>query len=315
MNETIRFLNLTKKFGETIAVDDFTLTVEDTEIMGFLGPNGAGKTTALMVMATIYRPSSGTVEVEGYDVAVVPERVRGLLGICFQDPKFDNRLSIQSVLEWHAKVVGVPKEQRTRRIEEVLKRIALWDDRSKRGFMLSGGMSKKVENAKVFIQRPKIAIFDEPTAFLDVPSRLTIWEMIRELRDEGSTVILATNMMDEADRLSDRVAIMDRGKLVKVGAPSELKQSIRGGEVLVVRSQREPQKEVIEEIRRIPEVVEASYLEGAGVRIYLNQAGRLVGQILTILQKYGIGVENVTIAQPTLEDVFLRYTGRSLDGK
>jgi ABC-2 type transport system ATP-binding protein len=290
------------------------LTVEDKEIMGFLGPNGAGKTTALMVMATVYRPSSGTVEVEGQDVTTVPEKARELLGICFQDPKFDNRLSIQSVLEWHAKVAGVPREVRIRRMEEVLKRVGLWEDRSKRGFQLSGGMSKKVENAKVFIQRPKIAIFDEPTAFLDVPSRLTIWEMIRELRDEGSTTILATNMMDEADRLSDRVAIIDRGRLVKVGTPNELKQSIRGGEVIVVRSPK-PQEHVIEEIRRIPEVVEASYLEGAGIRIYLNQAGRLVPQILAILEKHDIGVENVTIAQPTLEDVFLRYTGRSLDGK
>jgi len=314
MNETIRFLNLTKKFGETIAVDDFTLTVEDTEIMGFLGPNGAGKTTAIMVMTSVYRPTSGTVEVEGFDVTVMPERVRELLGICFQDPKFDNRLPVQSVLDWHAKVAGVPGDQRIKRIEEVLRRIDMWEDRSKRGFTLSGGMSKKVENAKVFIQRPKIAIFDEPTAFLDVPSRLTIWEMIRELREEGSTIILATNMMDEADRLSDRVAIMDRGKLVKVGTPSELKQSIRGGEVLVVRSRR-PQEQVIKEIRQIPEVVEASYLEGIGVRVYLNQAGRLLQQILTILQKHGIEVENVTISQPTLEDVFLRYTGRSLDGK
>jgi len=314
MRETIKFRNLTKRFGETVAVDNFSLDVEDKKIIGFLGPNGAGKTTAIMVMATVYRPTSGTVEVEGFDVTVMPERVRELLGICFQDPKFDNRLPIQSVLEWHAKVAGVSKEQRTKRIEEVLKRIDLWKDRSKKGFMLSGGMSKKVETAKVFIQRPKIAVFDEPTAFLDVPSRLTIWEMIRELRDEGSTVILATNMMDEADRLSDRVAIMDRGKLVKVGTPGELKQSIRGGEVLVVRSQR-PREQVIEEIRRIPEVVDASYLEGAGVRIYLNQAGRLLQQVLAIFQKHGIGVENVTIAQPTLEDVFLRYTGRSLDGK
>lgn len=313
-HETIRFLGLSKRFGETVAVDNFSLDVYDREIMGFLGPNGAGKTTAIMVMATVYRPTSGTVEVEGYDVTTMPEKVRGFLGICFQDPKFDNRLSIQSVLEWHAKVTGVSRDQRTKRIEEVLKRIGLWEDRSKKGLTLSGGMSKKVENAKVFIQKPKIAVFDEPTAFLDVPSRLTIWEMIRELRDEGSTVILATNMMDEADRLSDRVAIMDRGKLIKAGTPSELKQSIRGGEVLVVKSKR-PDEEVIEEIRQIPEVVEASYLEGAGVRIYLNQTGRLLQQILAIFHNHRIGVENVTISQPTLEDVFLRYTGRALDGK
>ncbi|MBO3804010.1 MAG: ATP-binding cassette domain-containing protein [Candidatus Brockarchaeota archaeon] len=295
-------------------MDGFSLEVRDGEIMGFLGPNGAGKTTAMMVMATVYRPTSGTVEVEGYDVTAMPQKVRGFLGICFQDPKFDNRLSVQSVLEWHAKITGVPRDLRTKRIEDVLKRIGMWEDRSRRCFTLSGGMSKKVENAKVFIQRPKVAVFDEPTAFLDVPSRLTIWDMIRELRDGGSTVILATNMMDEADRLSDRVAIMDRGKLVKVGTPGELKQSIRGGEVLVVRSKM-PGERVIEEIRQIPEVVEASYLEGAGVRIYLNQAGRVVQQVLAIFQKNGIGVENVTISQPTLEDVFLRYTGRGLDGK
>ncbi|MGQ9513745.1 MAG: ATP-binding cassette domain-containing protein [Thermoproteota archaeon] len=295
-------------------MDQLTLTIEDKEIMGLLGPNGAGKTTAIMVMASVYRPTSGTVEVEGYDVTVMPEKVRELLGICFQDPKFDNRLPIQTILDWHAKVAGVPRDQRIKRIEEVLRRIGLWEDRSKRGYMLSGGMSKKVENAKVFVQKPKIAVFDEPTAFLDVPSRLTIWEMIRELREEGSTIILATNMMDEADRLSDRVAIMDRGKLIKVGQPSELKQSIRGGEVIVIRTSKSDE-ELIEEIRRIPEVVEASYLEGAGVRVYLNQSGKLLQQILSIFQTKCIKVENVTISQPTLEDVFLRYTGRSLDEK
>lgn len=136
MRETIRFRDLTKRFGETVAVDNFSLDVEDKRIIGFLGPNGAGKTTAIMVMATVYRPTSGTVEVEGYDVTVMPERVRELLGICFQDPKFDNRLPIQSVLEWHAKVAGVPRELRVRRIEEVLKRIDLWEDRSKKGFTL-----------------------------------------------------------------------------------------------------------------------------------------------------------------------------------
>src|SRR2546428_4235138 len=156
-----------------------------------------------------------------------------MIGIAFQDPRVDGILGAFDVLNWHLKMTtSLDKVEREDRVEKVLRAVDLWDARSKRTWLMSGGMRKKVEDCKVLAQRPKIAVFDEPTAFLDVPSRLLMWKMIRELRDEGSTVIVATNMMDEAERLSDRVAIVNLGNLVAIDAPEQLKGKTKGGEVL-----------------------------------------------------------------------------------
>src|SRR5215831_13891007 len=231
----ITFENVGKRFGTLNAVSDFSLDVGDGEILGLLGPNGAGKTTLMLMMGTVYRPTSGRISVQGFDVLQKPNDVRRIIGIAFQDPRFDGILNGYDVLEWHLRMTtDLDKTQRKERVEGILKALGLWDARGKRTWLMSGGMKKKIEDAKIIAQRPKVAVFDEPTAFLDVPSRLLVWDMIRSLKDEGSTVIVATNMMDEAERLSQRVAIMNTGKLVAVGTQNELKETVKGGEVLEV---------------------------------------------------------------------------------
>src|SRR3989475_11643157 len=231
----ITFDNAGKRFGNLDAVKDFSITIKDEEILGLLGPNGAGKTTLMLMMGTVYRPTSGTITVNGYDVVKHPNEVRKSIGIAFQDPRVDGILSGFDVLNWHLKMTTtLDKDERRGKVENVLKSLDLWDARKKRTWLMSGGMKKKIEDAKILVQRPSIAVFDEPTAFLDVPSRLLVWKMIRELRDEGSTVIVATNMMDEAERLSERVAIVNKGKLVTVGTLGQLKDTLKGGEVLEV---------------------------------------------------------------------------------
>ena len=229
----IIFDKVGKKFGKTDAVKDFSLTIQEREILGLLGPNGAGKSTLMLMMGTVYRPSSGTILVHDYDVVKQPNEVRRLIGIAFQDARVDGILGAYDCLNWHLKMTtSFDKQEREKRVESVLKALDLWDARNKRTWLMSGGMKKKVEDAKILAQRPRIAVFDEPTAFLDVPSRLLVWKMIRELRDEGSTVIVATNMMDEAERLSDSVAIVNLGRLVATGTSESLKSSQKGGEVL-----------------------------------------------------------------------------------
>ncbi|HZD11911.1 MAG TPA: ATP-binding cassette domain-containing protein, partial [Candidatus Binatus sp.] len=231
----ITFENVGKRFGNLDAVKDFSLQVRNGEIMGLLGPNGAGKTTLMLMMGTVYRPTSGKIVVHGYDVLEKPNNVRSIIGIAFQDARFDGILNAYDVLDWHLKMTtSLSKDERRARVDGILKTLGLWEARGKRTWLMSGGMKKKIEDAKILAQRPKVAVFDEPTAFLDVPSRLLVWDMIRKLREEGSTVIVATNMMDEAERLSERVAIMNLGRLVTVGTLRELKDTVKGGEVLEV---------------------------------------------------------------------------------
>lgn len=308
----ISFDKAGKRFGSLEAVKDFSLTIENGEILGLLGPNGAGKTTLMLMMGTVYRPTGGSIAVNSLDVVQHPNEVRKLIGIAFQDPRVDGILGAFDVINWHLKMTtDLDNVERAKRVEDVLRTLELWEARRKRTWLMSGGMRKKVEDAKVLAQRPKIAVFDEPTAFLDVPSRLLMWKMIRELRDEGSTVIVATNMMDEAERLSDRVAIMNSGKLVAVGTPRELKEKRRGGEILelTVGNGQELPRELLSQFNEVRDVTQ---IENK-VLVYLSSGRLLLPKIVETLTDQGIKIDSVHLKEVTLEDVFLSYTGQRLE--
>ena len=308
----IIFDKVGKKFGKTDAVKDFSLTIQEKEILGLLGPNGAGKSTLMLMMGTVYRPSSGTILVHDYDVVKQPNEVRRLIGIAFQDARVDGILGAYDCLNWHLKMTtSFDKEEREKRVESVLKALDLWDARNKRTWLMSGGMKKKVEDAKILAQRPRIAVFDEPTAFLDVPSRLLVWRMIRELRDEGSTVIVATNMMDEAERLSDSIAIVNLGRLVATGTSESLKSSQKGGEVLelTVANGSDVPKELFTQFKDVSDVAATENK----VMIYLTAGRLLLPKIVEAVTSKGIEIHSVHLKEVTLEDVFLRYTGQRLE--
>jgi len=301
-----------KRFGTLDAVKEFSMTIQDEEILGLLGPNGAGKTTLMLMMGTVYRPTSGKISVNGLDAVQHPNDVRKMIGIAFQDPRVDGILGAFDVLNWHLKMTtNLDKVEREDRVEKVLRAVDLWDARNKRTWLMSGGMRKKVEDCKVLAQRPKIAVFDEPTAFLDVPSRLLMWKMIRELRDEGSTVIVATNMMDEAERLSDRVAIVNLGKLVAIDAPEQLKGKTKGGEVLelTVGNGQEFPRECLTQFSEVQEVNQ----ENNKVTVYLSGGRLLLPKIVETLTNRGVKIDSVHLKEVTLEDVFLNYTGHRLE--
>src|SRR6266480_251794 len=308
----ITFERTGKRFGNLDAVKDFSITIKDGEILGLLGPNGAGKTTLMLMMGTVYRPTSGTITVNGFDVVKHPNEVRRLIGIAFQDPRVDGILSGFEVLNWHLKMTTtLDKDERRNRVEDALKALDLWESRKKRTWLMSGGMKKKVEDAKILVQRPSIAVFDEPTAFLDVPSRLLVWKMIRRLRDEGSTVIVATNMMDEAERLSDRVAIVNLGRLVAIDTPEQLKGKTKGGEVLelTVGNGQEFPRECLTQFSEVQDVKQ----ENNKVTVYLSGGRLLLPKIVETLTNRGVKIDSVHLKEVTLEDVFLNYTGHRLE--
>jgi ABC-2 type transport system ATP-binding protein len=312
-NKIIEMENLTKRFKKTIAVDNLSLDISENEIFGLLGPNGAGKTTLIYLLATIYRPTSGTARIASYDIIEHPSEIRKLIGVSFQEAKLDWTLNYNEILNWHGKVCGVSKEDRKARIKYLEDELQMEDAKGKPSYKLSGGQKKKIEIAKLLLQRPKIAFIDEPTAFLDPYIKKRIWEFILELRATGSTIILATNLMGEADFLckEDRVGIMNQGKIIKMGTPAELKDTIPGGDIIQVET-KGPVSQIEEQLRAISNIIDIKILENK-VMIYLNKSEEAASDILNIFLQNGIVVDKFQMNEPTLEDVFFKYTQKSLE--
>ena len=308
----VRTVNLTKRF-EDFAVDQLNLSIEDGEIFGLLGPNGAGKTTTVLMLTTVIKPTEGTAVVGEFDIRKNPSDVRKLIGICFQEPKLLWVSTPWDVLNWHAKICGLSTQERKRRVKKVLEDVNMWDDRRKKVHGLSGGMRKRVEVAKILIQRPKIAFIDEPTAQIDVIGKHKIWNMIRELRDEGSTIILATNELYEADILSDRVGIMHKGKLLVCDTPKTLKDSIPGGDIVEIRLEKEATQKALKELKDFQEVVDIAAVNPKSLRIYLNKVEEVVPQIMKLFLKNNLPIMSIHMSEPSLDDVFAHYTGLTIE--
>lgn len=313
MAPIIRIQNLTKKFGNVAAVDHLSMDVEEGEILGLLGPNGAGKTTIILMLATVIHPTEGTALVGNYDIRKQPDKVRGLLGICFQEPKMLFVATPWDVVNWHAKVCGLSTSDRKQRVKDVLNAVEMWDARHKGVHNLSGGMRKRVEMAKVLIQRPKIAIVDEPTAQIDIVGKHRIWNMLLELRDEGSTIILATNELYEADQLSDRVAILHKGKLLVCDTPKKLKDSIVGGDIMDIQLEKDAPPKLVEELKGMKEVVDLTQVKPTSIRLYLNKVEEIVPRIMNLFLKREVPITSMRMSEPSLDDVFAHYTGLTIE--
>jgi len=309
----IQTFDLTKKFGKMVAVDHLNLSIEEGEIFGLLGPNGAGKTTAILMLTTVIKPTEGTASVAGFDVKKSPNKTREMIGVCFQEPKLLWVSTPWDVLNWHAKVCGLSTEERKKRVKWALEHVDMWDDRRKTVHALSGGMKKRVEIAKILIQRPKIAIVDEPTAQIDVVGKHRIWNMLRDLRKEGSTIILATNELQEADALSDRVAIMHKGKLLVCDTPKKLKDSIPGGDIMEVQLEKEAPKKVLTELEALKEIVTVKEMGSNVLRLYLNQVEAITPKIIKLFFDHSLHIASLHMSEPSLDDVFAHFTGLTLE--
>ncbi len=313
MPPIIQIQNLTKIYGNLAAVDHLNLEIQEGEILGLLGPNGAGKTTTILMLATVIRPTEGTALVGGYDIRKNPDKVRGLLGIAFQEPKMLWVSTPWDIVNWHAKVCGLSTAERKKRVKDVLTAVDMWEPRRKNVHALSGGMRKRVEMAKVLIQRPKIAIVDEPTAQIDIVGKHKIWNMLCELRDNGSTIILATNELYEADILSNRVGIMHRGKLLVCETPKRLKDSIVGGDIIDIQLETDAEPQIVEELRKHKEVVDIMQPKPTNLRLHLNKVEEVVPRIMNTLMKKNAPVTSIRMSEPSLDDVFAHYTGLTIE--
>jgi ABC-2 type transport system ATP-binding protein len=296
--------NLTKKFGELVAVNDISFQVAPGEIFGFLGPNGAGKTTTINILCTLTKPSSGKAIVNGYDVVHQQSEVRQSIGLVFQDPSLDERLSGWQNLYFHALVYNVPAAVRRQRIEQVFKMMELWDKRNNIVRTYSGGMKRRLELARGLLHYPRVLFLDEPTLGLDPQTRNRLWEYILDLRKrEQITIFLTTHYMDEAEN-ADRIAIMDYGKIVALDTPNRLKHIV-GKDIISVGT--DDNDKAAEEIRR-------------RYQIEVRQDGNeLVFEVAKgenflpdFIREFGSRVLSIGLRHPSLDDVFLKLTGREI---
>ena len=295
---------------ETVALDGISLDVQPGEIFGLLGPNGAGKSTTVGILTTRVRPTSGEAWVGEFEVWRQQVEAKRLIGVVQQRPNLDFALTAREILLFHAAYFGVPPDERKRRSTEMLERFQLTDraDEIVRGF--SGGMMQRLSIARAMMHDPQVLFLDEPSSGLDPQTRLLLWDIIREYQTRGKTIVITTHNMDEADSLCHRIAIVDHGKVIAMGTPTELKNSIPGGYLLRLRFTKAAPG-IAERLKALPGVSEVK-LQGESADVYADRGGALVGQIVAAATAEGVDLCDVHISEPSLENLFLHHTGRSL---
>jgi len=296
--------DLYKKFKQLVAVDKVSFKVKEGEIFGFLGPNGAGKTTTISILCTLLKPTSGRAFINGFDVVHQQNQVRQQIGLVFQDPSLDEKLSGIQNLAFHAMVYNVSASVRKQRIEQVLRMVELWDRRNSFVETYSGGMKRRLELARGLLHHPKVLFLDEPTLGLDPQTRNRIWEYIIEMcRQEGTTVFLTTHYMDEAEK-ANRIAIIDNGKIVALDTPRKLKKIV-GQDIISLKT--EDDAKATEEIRTRYQIETRN--DGRGLTFSVDNGEEFLPEFIKGL---GTKILSVNLRRPSLDDVFLKLTGREI---
>jgi len=303
--------NLTRRFGDFTAVEAVSFCVEHGEVFGLLGPNGAGKSTLIRMLTTLLPPTSGTVRVNGFDLVLAPNDVRQSIGVIPQAMTTDLDLSAVENMSFFAKLYGIPREERRRTIKSLLAEVDLetWADKPVKNF--SGGMRRRLEIARGLVHQPKILFLDEPTTGLDPVSRVSVWEMLTRLKHERDlTILVTTHYMDEADKLCDRIAIVDHGKLVALDSPLKLKASIPGKNFLEASFSGIPPR-WMERLQTLPEATGVTAVDNV-FRITSNNGPRTTVALLEAARDGGVTVASLSVQSTTLDDVFVHYTGHQM---
>jgi ABC-2 type transport system ATP-binding protein len=299
---------LTRKFGELVAVDNISFDIGQGEIFALLGPNGAGKTTTLAMLSTMLEPTSGTAEIMGIDIKKDQDGVRKAIGIVFQDQSLDEELTAWENMDFHGRLYRLRKEIREPRIDELLTLVELTERKNDIVKTFSGGMRRRLEIARGLLHHPQVLFLDEPTLGLDPQTRNHLWQYIETLaKEKNITIILTTHYMEEADRLCNRIAIIDHGKIIALDTPSRLKDSI-GGDVVTIQSP---------DAGKIATTLAAPWINrienhDSEVRITLVNAEQHISTIVTRLNEAKIPITSISVHKPTLEDVFLSFTGKTI---
>jgi ABC-2 type transport system ATP-binding protein len=306
--DMIQVKDLVKKFNGFTAVDGISFTVNKGELFGLLGPNGAGKSTTIYILATLLEPTAGSAIVNGIDVKKDPENVRKSIGIVFQDPTVDTRLSAFDNLDIHGRMYGLAGPLRKQRIADVLELVELTDWKDKMVKTFSGGMRRRLEIARGLMHTPQILILDEPTLGLDPQTRRHIWSYIEKLREQGITIILTTHYLEEADYLCDRIAIIDHGKIKVMDTPKNLKGAI-GGNIISAES-RDTKK--LADLAVKMGWSDKPLVRSMTVSFETKEGGKLVPKVMEAAIREGIDIESIEVRIPSLEDVFIYHTGSSI---
>lgn len=305
----ISIRNLTKKFQELIAVDHINFEVEEGEIFGFLGPNGAGKTTTLSMLSTLLAPSSGKALVNGFEITRERNQVRKSIGMVFQDPTLDDELTCYENMDFHGRLYNVPDKVRKKKILELLRLVDLSERKDSLVKTFSGGMKRRLEIARGLLHEPKVLFLDEPTLGLDPQTRNKIWDYIKKLnKEKGLTIILTTHYMDEADKLCDRIAIIDHGKIIVSDTPENLKSRI-GGDIITVET---PNSDKLEKLTGKCKWCKFSKRHDGSFTLTVEHAENKVPDLVKMAEKNKVKINSIMIHKPSLEDVFLYFTGKTI---
>jgi ABC-2 type transport system ATP-binding protein len=302
---------LCKTYDSHKAVDDLSFQVYAGEIFGLLGPNGAGKSTTLRTLITLLHPTSGTATVMGYDTVRDADRVRTVIGYVPQERAIDRFLTGREHLQLLGALYHLTKEEAAKRIGELLKLVELEAHADRPAKTYSGGMKRKLDIACGLLPDPKILFLDEPTLGLDVQSRLRIWEYVRMLKTRGMTVVMTTNYLDEADRLCDRLAIIDGGKIKTLGAPAELKIALGGDIVSLTLKETSRIQSLASDLTDRP-AIKTVRATTKGLDIRVESPEKALPTILESANRLGCDIEFIQYNRPRLDDVFIAHTGRAI---
>ena len=305
--------SLIKKFGDFKAVDNISVQVEEGEIFGFLGPNGAGKSTTMMILTTLLKPTSGNVFVGGYDVMLNAKKVREKIGYVQQEISVDEFLTGRENLYLHARINQIPSNLIKSRIDDVLELVELGEKKDQAALTYSGGMRKRLDIANGLLSRPSVLFLDEPTVGLDIQTRRKIWGYIKKIRkDFGMTIFISTHYMEEADKLCDRIGIIDHGKIQIVDTPKSMKSAI-GNEIISFNlvDGKANQDALIEQINKIEFVKEVKIKQDL-ITVFSTKSNEVIPKIFQESANLDMKIRSLTLKQPTLDDVFISYTGHDL---
>ena len=313
MLKAIEVDSLTKEFGDFKAVDNISFQVEEGEIFGFLGPNGAGKSTTMMILTTLLKPTSGSVFVGGYDVMLNAKRVREKIGYVQQEISVDEFLTGRENLYLHARINQIPSNLIKSRIDDVLELVELGEKKDQATLTYSGGMRKRLDIANGLLSRPSVLFLDEPTVGLDIQTRRKIWGYIKKIRkDFGMTIFISTHYMEEADKLCDRIGIIDHGKIQVIDTPKSMKTAI-GNEIISFNlvDGKSNQDALIEKINKIEFVKEVKNKQDL-ITVFSTKSNEVIPKIFQESANLEMRIQSLTLKQPTLDDVFISYTGHDL---
>jgi len=300
-----------KKKFEVVALDDVSFEIRPGEVFGLLGPNGAGKSTTIGILTTRTQPTAGRAFLGEIDIWREPVKAKRLIGVVPQRPNLDFALTAREILVFHGAYFGQSAKERERKADELLEKFKLTDRAAHMVRTFSGGMMQRLSIARAMMHDPEVLFLDEPSAGLDPQTRLMLWDIIRGYGALGKTIVLTTHYMDEADELCQRLAIIDHGKIIAQGTPQELKSSIPGGYLLRVRFDKAPE-ELLAQLRALAGVTEVKPTDSTATDVYADRGGPLIGPIVATAQSAGAEVRDVHIQEPSLENLFLHHTGRSL---